>query len=183
MSVRPGKRARKSPHSTTISSGRSPQGHVHAHRRHGRPGKTRRCRRQSLRQDQRNQRRERRNARPTSTPPKPPSIQKNRSHPRHEGTDGEGVYKITIGRTTKMAGHDIGNTMGMNTWAAFVGSMTSRRHGDFVMLEQELQSVLKTCAAQASTSLRSIITSRPNLRASSFSITGDSAQRAIWQKD
>jgi hypothetical protein len=51
----------------------------------------------------------------------------------------KGVYKVTIGRETKMAGHTMGNTMGVNTWAAFAG--TDDRavvDGDFAMLESEL---------------------------------------------
>lgn len=61
-----------------------------------------------------------------------------------KGQMASGVYKVTIGRTTKMAGYEIGNTMGINTWAAFVGSdQQAVVDGDFVMLEQELQSVLK----------------------------------------
>jgi len=63
------------------------------------------------------------------------------------GTKGQlanGVYKLTIGRTTQMHGHDVGNTMGVNTWAAFAGSDDKAVvDGDFVMLEQELQPVLK----------------------------------------
>jgi hypothetical protein len=63
------------------------------------------------------------------------------------GAKGEmtgGVYKITIGRTTKIDGHEVGNTMGVNTWAAFVGSDDKAVvDGDFVMLENELQPVLK----------------------------------------
>jgi hypothetical protein len=63
------------------------------------------------------------------------------------GTKGDlanGVYKITIGRTTKMHGHTVGNTMGVNTWAAFVGSDDKAVvDGDFAMFENELQSVLK----------------------------------------
>src|SRR5690242_12391835 len=34
----------------------------------------------------------------------------------------KGVYKATFGKTTQMMGHDMGNAMGVNTWAAFVGS-------------------------------------------------------------
>jgi len=65
-----------------------------------------------------------------------------------KGQMASGVYKITIGRTTKMAGHEIGNTMGINTWAAFVGSdQQAVVDGDFVMLEQELRSVLKALRA------------------------------------
>jgi hypothetical protein len=61
-----------------------------------------------------------------------------------KGQLASGVYKITIGRTTKMAGHEIGNAMGINTWAAFVGSdQQAVVDGDFVMLEKELQPVLK----------------------------------------
>lgn len=61
-----------------------------------------------------------------------------------KGQMAAGVYKITIGRTTKMGGHEVGNAMGINTWAAFVGSdQTAVVDGDFVMLEKELQSVLK----------------------------------------
>src|SRR4030095_16208112 len=39
-----------------------------------------------------------------------------------KGQMSSGVYKITIGRKTKMGGHEVGNAMGINTWAAFVGS-------------------------------------------------------------
>jgi hypothetical protein len=63
------------------------------------------------------------------------------------GTKGElanGVYKVTIGRTTKMGGHAMGKTMGVNTWAAFAGSDEQAIvDGDFAMLETELQGVLK----------------------------------------
>ena len=56
----------------------------------------------------------------------------------------KGVYKITVGREVKMAGHTMGNTMGVNTWAAFAGSDDQAIvDGDFAMLESELQSVLK----------------------------------------
>src|SRR3989454_11092385 len=61
-----------------------------------------------------------------------------------KGQMASGVYKITIGRTTKMGGHEVGNAMGINTWAAFVGSDGQAVvDGDFVMLDKELQSVLK----------------------------------------
>jgi hypothetical protein len=55
-----------------------------------------------------------------------------------------GVFKVTIGRTAKMHGQDIGKSMGVNTWAAFAG--TDARAvvaGDFAMHEDELQPVLK----------------------------------------
>jgi len=61
-----------------------------------------------------------------------------------KGQMANGVYKVTIGRTTKMHGYDVGNAMGVNTWAAFVGSDDQAVvDGDFAMLESELQPVLK----------------------------------------
>ena len=55
-----------------------------------------------------------------------------------------GVYKATFGRETKMHGEAMGNTMGVNTWAAFAGSDDNAVvDGDFAMLEPELQGVLK----------------------------------------
>lgn len=63
------------------------------------------------------------------------------------GTPGElkdGVYKVTIGRETKMECHAMGNAMGVNTWAAFAGGDDKAVvDGDFAMLESELQGVLK----------------------------------------
>jgi hypothetical protein len=67
------------------------------------------------------------------------------------GAKGElnnGVYKVTIGRTTKMRGHVMGSAMGVNTWAAFAGSDDKAVvDGDFAMLESELQVVLKALRA------------------------------------
>ncbi|MFI5393998.1 MAG: DUF1259 domain-containing protein [Candidatus Binatia bacterium] len=63
------------------------------------------------------------------------------------GTKGElkdGVYKVVIGRTAKMHGTAVGNTMGINTWAAFAGTDDKAVvDGDFAMLEPELQGILK----------------------------------------
>jgi len=63
------------------------------------------------------------------------------------GTGGDlkdGVYKVTLGRETRMHGEAMGKTMGVNTWAAFAGSDDkSVVDGDFAMLESELQEVLK----------------------------------------
>jgi hypothetical protein len=57
----------------------------------------------------------------------------------------DGVYKVVIGRSTKMTGHQMGKAMGVNTWAALAGSEDSAViDGDFSMLESELQGVLKT---------------------------------------
>jgi hypothetical protein len=61
-----------------------------------------------------------------------------------KGQLANGVYKVTLGRITKMDGHEIGNTMGVNTWAAFAGSDAKAVvDGDFVMFEPEVQPVLK----------------------------------------
>jgi hypothetical protein len=55
----------------------------------------------------------------------------------------DGVFKLTFGRTSRMHGQDVGNAMGVNTWAAFAGSDTQAVvDGDFVVLESELQPVL-----------------------------------------
>ena len=56
----------------------------------------------------------------------------------------DGVYKVVIGRTTRMGASEVGNTMGVNTWAAFAGTDEKAIvDGDFAMLESELQAVLK----------------------------------------
>jgi hypothetical protein len=55
------------------------------------------------------------------------------------------MYKVTIGRVVQMAGMDVGNTMGVNTWAAFAGTSDDALVvGDFAVLENELQTILKT---------------------------------------
>jgi len=65
-----------------------------------------------------------------------------------KGESAKGVYKVTIGRETKMEGHTMGNAMGVNTWAAFAGSDDEAVvDGDFAMLEGELQGVLKALRA------------------------------------
>jgi hypothetical protein len=61
-----------------------------------------------------------------------------------KGDLNDGVYKVVIGRTAKMHGAEIGNSMGVNTWAAFAGSDDKAVvDGDFAMREPELQGVLK----------------------------------------
>jgi len=61
-----------------------------------------------------------------------------------KGELGKGVFKITIAKTTKMHGHDMGSAMGVNTWAAFAGTDAKAVvDGDFAMYEGELQAVLK----------------------------------------
>ena len=65
-----------------------------------------------------------------------------------KGELANGVYKVTVGRTTKMAGHTMGNAMGVNTWAAFAGSDEQAVvDGDFAMREGEMQKVLKALRA------------------------------------
>ncbi len=55
-----------------------------------------------------------------------------------------GVYKVTLGRTTRMGRHEVGKSMGVNTWAVFAGSNENAIvEGDFAMLESALQGVLK----------------------------------------
>jgi hypothetical protein len=64
------------------------------------------------------------------------------------GTLQGGVYKIVIGRETRMHGTSVGAAMGVNTWAAFAGSDDHAVvDGDFAMLEGELQGVLKALRA------------------------------------
>jgi Domain of Unknown Function (DUF1259) len=62
-----------------------------------------------------------------------------------KGDAKDGMYKVTIGRAVHMAGMQMGNTMGINTWAAFAGTSDDALVvGDFAVLENELQTVLKT---------------------------------------
>lgn len=61
----------------------------------------------------------------------------------------DGVYKLVVGRTTKMNGYVIGGAMGVNTWAAFAGSDASAIvDGDVAMLQSELQPVLRALRSQ-----------------------------------
>lgn len=65
------------------------------------------------------------------------------------GTKGQakdGMFKVVIGRSTKMScGCEMTKEMGVNTWAAFAGSDEAALvDGDFAVLEDELQPVLKT---------------------------------------
>jgi hypothetical protein len=65
----------------------------------------------------------------------------------HEGEQTGAVYKITIGRddlTVKEMGAAINARMGLNTWAAFVGTNEKAMvAGDVAMLESEVTPVLK----------------------------------------
>jgi uncharacterized protein DUF1259 len=61
-----------------------------------------------------------------------------------KGQPNQGMFKIVIGRTASMHGISVGKEMGINTWAAFAGSDTAAFvDGDFAMLENELQPVLR----------------------------------------
>jgi hypothetical protein len=56
----------------------------------------------------------------------------------------DGIAKFSFGRKTSMHGTGAGEGMGVNTWAAFAGSQRAAVvDGDFAMLEDELQGVLK----------------------------------------
>ncbi len=56
----------------------------------------------------------------------------------------QGVPKITIARNATMHGMPIGGSMGLTTWAAFVGTdQLALMDGDFIMAASEVQPVLK----------------------------------------
>ena len=69
------------------------------------------------------------------------------------GTKGQakdGMFKAVIGRKAKMpCGCEMGKEMGVNTWAAFAGTdIDAVVCGDFCVLEDELQPVLKSLRAE-----------------------------------
>jgi hypothetical protein len=65
-----------------------------------------------------------------------------------KGDAKNGMYKVTIGREVKMDGCKVGNSLGVNTWAGFAGTPDDALVvGDFAVLENELQTVLKTLRA------------------------------------
>jgi hypothetical protein len=62
-----------------------------------------------------------------------------------KGQANNGMFKLVIGRTTKMMDTAVGKEMGVNTWAAFAGTDDNALvDGDFAVLEEELQPVLKS---------------------------------------
>ena len=68
------------------------------------------------------------------------------------GTKGQakdGMFKVVIGRSTKMpCGCEMTKEMGVNTWAAFAGTDDNAAvAGDFAVVEDELQAVLKALRA------------------------------------
>jgi hypothetical protein len=88
----------------------------------------------------------------------------------HTGEQSGTVYKITVGRNdlqVKAMGAVIGARMGVNTWAAFVGSQQSAAvAGDVAMLENEVQPVLKALRSHGLDVVaihHHMIEARPNL--------------------
>jgi len=62
-----------------------------------------------------------------------------------KGTSQDGMFKAVFGRGIKMGEDEMGADMGVNTWAAFLGSDDNAVvDGDFATHEDELQSVLKS---------------------------------------
>jgi hypothetical protein len=62
-----------------------------------------------------------------------------------KGTAKDGMFKVTIGRAATVHGIPVGKEMGVNTWAAFGGTDSEAIvDGDFAMLADEMQAVLKT---------------------------------------
>ena len=62
-----------------------------------------------------------------------------------KGEASNGMFKVTLGRDTKMHGMTMSNAMGVNTWAGFAGTNDNAVvDGDFAVLEDELQPVLKS---------------------------------------
>jgi hypothetical protein len=63
-----------------------------------------------------------------------------------KGQAKDGMVKVVVGRKTKLpCGCEVGKEMGVNTWAAFAGSdALAVVDGDFAVLEDELQVVLKS---------------------------------------
>lgn len=61
-----------------------------------------------------------------------------------KGQNKDGMAKFVFGRSVKMDNTTLGSDMGVNTWAAFAGTNENAIvDGDFAVLENELQSVLK----------------------------------------
>ena len=62
-----------------------------------------------------------------------------------KGSSKDGMFKVVIGRSATMHGAPVGKEMGINTWAAFAGTDSEAVvDGDFVMLADEMQAVLRT---------------------------------------
>jgi hypothetical protein len=62
-----------------------------------------------------------------------------------KGEAKDGMFKLSFGRPVKMHGVTAGDAMGVNTWAGFAGTDEQAVvDGDFAVLENELQPVLKS---------------------------------------
>jgi len=62
-----------------------------------------------------------------------------------QGDVKDGMVKFSIGHKAKMHGFDIGNDIGVNTWAAFAGTDEDAVvDGDFAVEEDQLQTALKS---------------------------------------
>src|SRR5205085_1607990 len=62
-----------------------------------------------------------------------------------QGDVKDGMVKFSIGHKAKMHGFDIGNDIGVNTWAAFAGTDDNALvDGDFAVEEDQLQTALKS---------------------------------------
>jgi hypothetical protein len=61
-----------------------------------------------------------------------------------KGQSNQGMVKVVMGRSASMHGTSVAKEMGINTWAAFAGADDAAVvDGDFAMLENELQPVLR----------------------------------------
>ena len=66
-----------------------------------------------------------------------------------KGQTNNGMFKVEMGREAKLHGIVVANQMGVNTWAAFAGSNDEAVvDGDFAVLEDEPQPILKTMRAE-----------------------------------
>lgn len=60
----------------------------------------------------------------------------------------DGMVKVTIGREGTMHGINVGGSMGLTTWAAFIGTdAIAAVDGDFIMSADEVQTVLHSLSA------------------------------------
>lgn len=67
---------------------------------------------------------------------------------RKAGTPPGGVVKVVVPRQASMGGLTFGGSMGLTTWAAFVGDMKlASIDGDFAMTAREVQPVLRALRA------------------------------------
>ena len=129
----------------------TPEGDVHAHRRHGRRGDagdaaSARCSRRSRRPAAARAR----CCAPTSIPAKT-TLDAGEDRGRARATRASSRTASTRSSSAarrRWAATTVGNAMGVNTWAAFAGSDDKAVvDGDFAMLESELQPVLKALRA------------------------------------